>query len=1198
MHNKWSPTPEQEKAINTRDKTLLVSAAAGSGKTATLTQRIVESILEKNNPADISRMLIVTYTKAAASELKTKISNAISAQLALNPTNIKLQKQLMSLGSASISTIDSFYFSLVKANFQRLGLPSSFRIGDSDELKILINTVMDEVIEEYYRRYPDDENGFSAFASMITGKTKDNSLSEILFDIFDNVRSYPEGLSFIDNCAKGLYDESSKNFFDTQCGNILSNELTAKLERMLSVMEDFLNFTHTDKKLTDKYATQLSTEISLLNTIKSAITEKDYDKMFSALNSYEHKNAGKGPREFSAETAPFGVFWDGSASDLIQYRSVFPPKIHLPYYFGESAKTLSMLASVLHRFDEAFSEEKRSRSIFEFKDMSRFAYELILNPDGTPSDIAMSLRDKYDYVYIDEYQDVDAMQDEIFCAISKEGSRFMVGDIKQSIYRFRGAEPEIFASYKRRFPLLESEKKAEGYSIFMSNNFRCDEPIIDFSNTIFRYLFSICGKSIEYSPNDDLVFSKSKPCDDYVPNKVQTVLIRENKRSGETKQKRANDIVSDPQIKYIVSEIVRLIRYEKKANGEPFAPKDIAIIARSNTAATDFAKALAKFGIPSANCDETHMFETPEVLLILSLLTAIDNPHKDIFLAATLRSPFFGFSLSDLLKIRSSADSSMSFYDALCTYVASDDDKLGDKISYFNKKLDEYRTIAQTLTVDMLIRHIYRDLSVMSLVGQKRDNLIRLYEYARKFESGVFKGLYNFISFVNELIERGTKLPSAEFDSESNSVKIISIHKSKGLEFPVCFIPRCEKAFSTNDYKESLIYKRTIGMGLTLSDPSGITRVKSPIFRAIENTLKEEQADEEMRLLYVALTRARERLYTVASFSDSGFGKIQTTIDYYKKYRDPITVRSSKNYIDWILAATSIPEYAKPESFDIVTICEDEITLDNPLDEHVEEVKLDEGKIKKLEEIFRTRFSYKYPHTAISDIPAKLSVSKLYPSVLDEQGDVTDIESISSLPDFSDTPDFMLETEKDAGAAERGTATHAFLQFCDFDFAEENGVAEELSRLIEKKFLPESHRQLVDVALLDAFFKSDLYHEIKKARKVYREQRFNIMMPAVEFSQNDERRSELLDEELLVQGVIDLFFEDENGNIVLCDYKTDHLTDAEIKNEKLAIKKLAERHSRQLYYYSYAIEKIVGKAPSRVCIYSLPLKKAVDIPLN
>ena len=1192
MSKKPSWTEAQLSAINTCGKTLLVSAAAGSGKTATLTERIIRSLTREEAPADLSRLLVVTFTRAAAADLKAKISTALSDALASDPANRHLASQIMLLGSAKICTIDSFYYDILKSNFQKLSLPGNLRIAETAEMALLYRAVMEDVIEDFYASDPDFEDFVDHFADV----RSTDRITDIFISIYETLLSFREGVDMLASCERQLRASLTVDFFETPYGQAAKEEIVATLSYFRNIMLTAEAHFENDVKLSANYLPSFRHDRLTVEKVLTLVEENNYAEAREVLLAHKPISL-KAVRDCDEYTVRLKDMRTDAQKQLKALKSdFFDPS---PEEIADHMTTTAEVCGVAHRFLSAFDkkllQEKLQRGLCDFSDIRRFVMKLIINEDGSPTPLALDLRERFDEIYIDEYQDTDEVQDLIFRTIAKPNNRFMVGDIKQSIYGFRGAEPSIFASYKRSMPLLGSTD-SDAYSIFMSNNFRCDENIIRFSNLISSYLFTNCGESIEYTHDDDLIFSKKPPFDEYTSPRVVVALAQSTEKEEVEDEEEAT--AEDPEALYIVSEIKRLLT-ECKADGTPIRPSDIAILMRNKAPMADLMDMLLRAGIPACSSEERSFFENPDVLLLLSLLSTIDNPQKDVPLTGTLCSPFYGFTLDDIVTIRHSVEENLSLFDAVEAY-AKNENGLAAKCCTFLASLSLWRERARALPVDRLLRELYRDFAVLSMRDASESNLLRLYEYARGFESGGFRGLYGFIRYINQVIDSGTKIGSEGGDSGADAVRLISIHHSKGLEFPVCFIYGTAKKFNVNFKRDRIQFAPAIGIGFCLHDESGLGYYDTPVRRAIINQKSRLEREEEMRVLYVAMTRARERLYVTAKVKDPDkhYEKAKNIAEFGKAYG----IIKATSYLDWILAAIAngggTDALASVLSFRIVSdgIIPDAIESEPACEEASAEISTPEAD-EALVAILKERFSFVYPFEHISDLPAKLSVSALYPAVLDESGDDTSLESADLDELFEEAftipESFSIKTR--ASAADRGTATHTFLQFCDFDRVLASGVKEELARLAEARFMTREDAELVSVRQLEVFFEGSLFARLKKAKKVYREQRFNIFLPASDFTEDKEKAALLQDETIAVQGVIDLFFEEEDGSIVLCDYKTDYLTREEMAAPPLAAAKLQARHAQQLSYYAKAIEAMLGKAPDEVLIYSLPLGDSVKI---
>lgn len=1211
--NKRIWTKGQSAAINLRGKTLLVSAAAGSGKTATLTERIIRSLTDRENPSDISKMLIVTFTKAAANELKERIFGALSEALAKSPADRHLNEQLVKLGSANICTIDAFYLNLIRSNFSILGISASARIADASETDILKQRVMDEVIEYFYDR----DEGFPALSNCFVGTRSINSLSEPLIQLYDDIIGYPEGLDFLRKNAAMLSDLGNRKteFFETSYGRTLLSSLRSRFEYYHRFFSGAYEYSVEYSEAFSKRALTYESDLEFIDKVLSALNEErpSYISIRELFIARSPSKLGSAAAEDETAESLFYKTSRGSINTALSdlHDNIFSrTEEALCQEFSASSIYVSKLYEVLSEFFRRFCEEKERRNIMDFPDIRRHTYRLLVDEKGEPTPIALKYRELFSDIYIDEYQDVDRVQDMIFSAISNN-NRFMVGDIKQSIYGFRGAEPQVFADYKQSFFEIDpdnTDKLPDGekeLTVFMSDNFRCDKNIIDFTNLICSRLFSSCAESIGYSSADDLRFSKPLPGEDYISPTVEVsvILTKDKDTDDEEKVSKKSSDDREPSSKereaeYIAKKIEYLVNNEKKADGSPILPGDIAIIYRSNSSVALLSEALRKRGFLCSEGGGEGYFESPDVLLVLSLLNVIDNPHRDIHMAGTLCSPIFGFTLDDLVRIRLSGTPSGSLYDSLLEY-SKNGNPLGELCRNFEATLSDLRAASKSLPVDRFLRILFESdiFASTGLFSDRNDygeggNLLRLYEYARTFEAGSFKGLYNFIEFINSLIDEKKVLEVTAKDKSPDRINLTTMHHSKGLEFPVCFICGMGARRNTRSLSKSLLYENSTGIGMKLSDSSGFARINTPIRESIKEKILLQGAEEEMRILYVALTRARERLYLTAT-SSKGEEELLTKAYMNAKLSCSFLINSYSSFLDWILmlfADKSVNtdccelKFIYPEAVEDTDKEEESIG-----DSAVSEIEPDTVLYEKL----CRDFDFEYQYSELLRIPAKLSVSKLSPSILDP--DDNSIELFGK-PTEARIPDFFISGKRDtASSSERGTATHLFMQFCDIESARRMGASEELSRLVSLGFIPQNIADIIYVDELEKFIRSELAERIASSSRVIREQRFNLLIPAEAFSQNDERIKRLTGESLAVQGVIDLILIDEDGSIELYDYKTDRLTKNELSSSALAAKKMNDAHGLQLSYYAYAISELFGRKCSKVAVYSTHSAKLYDI---
>ena len=1199
MARDW--TPAQSAAMNTRGKTLLVSAAAGSGKTATLTERIIRRVTDKESPADIAQMLIVTFTRSAAAELRSRIFGALTDALADDPSSKHLASQLMKIGSAKICTIDSFYLDVIRSNFSTLGLSAKFRLADDSEYALMARRAMDESIDKMYATEP----LFPTFCECFGNVKASSRVTDVMLDTYEKLNSIPEGIEYIAKAAKKTEENASVDFMLTPYGEIVKQSTADMLEYYAEIFASALEYMESDEHMANAYGASFAYDhsyvLALIDELRSE--NASYERMQELLASYSpvplanlsSKNKTDEAKRYQTLRTEFNTKRKALiASTYSKSQSLIERAMK------DTSKMLYVLYALLSDFETRIEEAKARISVMTFSDVRRYTMRLLVDSNGNPTEIAQRYAEQYTDIYIDEYQDVDRVQDLIFKSIAKATNRFMVGDIKQSIYGFRGAEPMLFAEYRRDFPPLENSQGSNSATIFMSDNFRCDPNVIYFTNTVCATLFSACADSIGYTSEDDLRCSKLLPSKEYISPKVKIALITPPEDAEDDEEiETDSDARKVWDARYVANEILRLMREEKKADGSPITPGDVAILFRAKSMIPAITAELERAGLLYSLADSERYFENPDVLMVLCILNAIDNPERDVYLAGALRSPIFNFSMDELITLRRYVKSNYSLFGALCEYANNEDDELAKKSREFIEELEAWQSDATSLPVDRFLRMLfYSERFIASGLVSQTDsrgeggNLLILYEYARKFENGSFKGLYQFVEYINSVIRDGGKLASENKGGASDRVSVMTIHKSKGLEFPVCFICNTTGSIRPQEISNSMVFEYSSGIALKVADGSGFARINTPMRDAVISKLYTKQIEEEMRILYVALTRARERLYLTGTTA-YGLDKLSDKAEANARLLNRYTILNKcSSYLDWTLTSLAA---SKSDSYEIECIPMDKLgseILDEKVDNEDNSSEIDEALVASL----REQFDFKYEYAPLSRVPSKLSVSRLYPDVLDENDDSLELfttEKKATVPDF-----FTVGAPSKPDSAERGTATHLFLQFCDHSYALKNGIDEELSRLIHKKFIPESTKDQIYLGELESFLHSELIELILGAKQVIREQRFNVELPVGDFSSDPELLDKMQNETLAVQGVIDLILVGEDGEISLYDYKTDRLTREERENYELAARKMNDAHGLQLSYYAKAIELLFGKPCRRIAVYATHSARLYDIDLK
>ncbi len=1217
-------TKEQALAIATRDRTLLVSAAAGSGKTATLTERIIQSILDDKSPADIGRMLIATYTNAAVDELRERIGRAIKKAARENPDNARLEEQLLRLKDAKILTITSFCNSILRMSAESIGLAPNYRIAEPAEAKILSSSVMEALINAAYEGELCEvcsADEFIALTDVLCSARYSEGLSESFSYVFEKLKSTELG---IDTLLPLIEEYNPKKFTsaeNTRIGKYITNHTKNAFSEYEKAYASIIKLAGTER-IDKKNLPKAESDLAFIREFNAA---ESYSQRRSVINRFKSASLSNSGRE------PITDFYV-RLKQIRSYLSEDVKEFNLEFYsyseeewrdlYAKLYNLLNIFYKFLKKFYTSFMEEKRRRGICEFSDVERYAYEALYNKDGSKSDLAEEISREFDSVYVDEYQDVNALQNKVFSAISRDDNRFMVGDIKQSIYGFRSARPEIFAGMKNDFPILGDDGDYPCASLFMSDNFRCDEGVVDFVNGVFDTMFGLLGGSIGYIPEDKLKFSKIYQESDTPVHHIPEIHIIERpekikhaEQSDDASEQAAEENQSNAHImaRRISAKISELIETGTLANGARIEPKDIAILVRSvkGTHSEAIVEELKSIGISSRLTDNSNLFMSNEVLLALSFLYSIDNPKKDVYLVALMCSPIYSFSADEVLKIRkeSSAD---TVWDSLIEYTEKHTDY--EKGKRFIDSLYRYRRLAEGMPTDTLLGFIYRESGLLALAAKSggRDNLILLHSYAAKYEKSDFKGLYSFISYINAVIEKKEEYPAATAPEEANAVSIMTVHKSKGLEFPVTIIANAS-AKSGGGNEGRVTFSENFGIALKAKDDSGLALVDNPAVNAINHYIERIEFEEELRVLYVALTRARERLYIYATSPKAAVEDYTEGIESLRSIISPYFATKAKSFLDIIMVSKSfgrvfIDPPFKDDTKDITESCTDITDVSCAPSASLSD--LESGSLKqKLSE----RFSFEYPLSYLERVPEKVSISKLSPTVLDEnEKHDMPLDSLFSEKAFISDPDRIQDESKTDGtkrqtlpsfmtgtsqkeSAKRGIATHMVMQFCDFELLEKRGTNAELARLVSLEFIGTEDAARVRRREIDKFILSPLFKELKEAKQVYRELRFNLKLPAERFTEDSDKKELLSGHDILVQGVIDCIIERADGSLHLVDYKTDRLTKEELLDVELAKARLRSAHSRQLSYYSDAVSLIFGKSPSRVGIYSLHLGDEVAL---
>ena len=1215
--------------MNLRGRLLLVSAAAGSGKTSVLTERIIRTLTDPEHPADLSRLLVVTFTRAAAAELKSRIAAALTAALAERPGDARLSRQLLLLGSAQISTIDSFFQQAVRANFEQLGLPASFRMADEGEAGRLCLDTLNEVIREFYDRYEQKDapaapgpfaplagNRFAGLMDHLLSNRNDAGFDRELLEFLRGFSSYPEGFGLLRTCADDLRRAADGDFFGSRPGLSIRKTLTDAYTGYLAGLREAQDYLDIDPDAAAHFSGVASGDADFCRRMLRALDEGGYDGVRAAVYDYQRTDF---PRMKSKppEMERYKLLRDSLRRTTEKFRDTLfawsPSRVREQLL--EGAALCDMLAELFTVYHGRVLEEKQARGILEFDDVREALYRLLTLPDGSPSPFAQALADRYDAVYIDEYQDVDYLQDRIFSIIGGD-RRFMVGDIKQSIYGFRGSEPAIFAGYRRAMPLAGTPQAegAPGVCVFMSENFRCDRPVIDYANRICSFLFSACEESVGYRPQDDLVCAKPAP--DRPPAPVQTLLFEPYPRRKSGESAGADEPEPDRPLReavWVAAEIARLLHGERLDSGERIRPRDIAILVRNGSAGDAFARELEKLGIPVASPASVDLLHSPLMTDTLNLLRAIDNPYRDLPLSEYLLTPQGGFTLEELTAVRESAPDCKALYDALAAAAADPAHPVGAKAAGWVGWLEGYRQLAAVQPADRLLRLLYLDPRLSDAATQPE--LLFLYEQARLYQRRAWNGLYGFLDHFSTLLE-GSAPQAAGFEKEEDAVRIMTIHRSKGLEFPVVFLCACGKRFNTESLQGNPLFHRRAGFACRLYNPETHENENTVLREAVRLEIAADQAEESIRTLYVALTRARERMYVTGTLS----GRLDSALASASLLRRGAryAILSADSSLRWILAALTDPSGghagAGTGDFRFVPLSEEiaapppgQAAPEAPVPAAPAPADTSAGRDigAELAAILERQSGMRYPLELLHRIPTKAAASKLRPDLLDtldpaaaqeeEDADAALEAQLELMRKAAPAFDSLSGRNRRPDAAETGTATHAFLQFCDLRALPSRGVAAEAERLVAERFLSPGDAAILNISQLEALIHSDLMEMIAGARELHREQKFNLLLPLSGLTRRPETAAALSGQTIFVQGSIDLLLVMPDDRLLLIDYKTDHITPEQRRNPALLQSVFSDRHGNQLACYARAVAHLYGRPPDAVYVYSLPLGNCVKI---
>ena len=1246
---KW--TNEQAQAIKTRNCNLLVAAAAGSGKTAVLVERIIKIITNEENPVDIDKLLVVTFTSAAAAEMRERIATAISKELEKSPNSKNLQRQLTLLSRANITTMHSFCLEVIKNYFYTIDLDPSFRIGDETEATLMKNEIIEELFDEYYEEENED---FKDLLEAYSGSKDDEKLKEMILSLHRFSMSGPWPEKWLIEKAEVFNINTLEELDKTEWVKVLKDSLRVEIRGFLNMYKKALEIIEYTDGLSP-YLEAFNSDYGYLYNAYESLNE-DLTSVYNALNAITFITLKRLKKsEVLDENAQETVkaIREGvkkKVKSLIESSFEFTPGEALDG-IKEVYPFMKTLANITVEFAKRFDEKKREKNILDFNDLEHLCLKILIDRDEEnniiPSNVAEHFRNYFDEVLVDEYQDSNDVQETIINLVSRRlgdnPNVFMVGDMKQSIYRFRQAKPKLF---KDKYDSYSEEDESKDRKILLYKNFRSRQEVIDGANYIFKMVMSEVVGELEYTDKEALNLGASfeipKDEKQVVGGEIELHIIdksglvkEENNDFNEDDSEQAKEDEEDIDGITLEAKVVakRIKELFEERDGKKFQVfdkdtkeyrdvkfKDIVILLRATKNwAEIFLDELGSEGIPVYADTGSGYFESIEIRTIMSLLKVIDNPLQDVPMIATLRSPIVGFSAEELSDLRL-LNKDLYFYEVIkCVYDNEFEvsDELRFKCVNFIDNLSKWRDRAIYTPIDEFIWYLYMDTGFYGYVGAmpngklRQANLKILFQRAKQYESTSFKGLFNFINFINKLRKSSGDMGSAKVLGENEDVvRIMSIHKSKGLEFPIVFTSGTGKQFNLMDLTNSILYHEELGFGPNYVNLETRNSYSTLPKEAIKKKIRLETLSEEMRILYVAFTRAKEKLIITGASSNlkKDIKKWVSAASLDENIVLPSEVLKGKSYLDWIAMAMCkhrdgeklreiVDNYQGTNKDELSTWgikfwTKDLLTVDKILeavDKNEEEDLFKNSKDIVVGKEIKRRLDYKYKFIEGAMLPSNISVSDLKKKDFTYGDDIPGIVEVFKEKEII-KPRFLKE-EKGLSAAERGTIMHYVMQRINYDRVNSiNEIKNQIEEMVLDNSLTEKEANSIWHKQILNFFRSDLGKRLLKAykegRMVSRELPFFTELSSTEYDKSlDEKIYK--NEKIRLQGIIDCFFEEEDG-IVLLDYKTDYVEEGQEE-------KIIERYKSQLKYYKDALEKITGKVVKETYLYLFKLDKEVSI---
>ena len=1359
---KW--TQEQQNVIDSRGGNLLVAAAAGSGKTAVLVERIIQMILNSDLKIDIDKLLVVTFTNAAASEMRERIGDAISKKLDENPEDEHLQDQLVLLNKASITTIHSFCLEVIKSNFHKINLDPNFRIGDETECSLMKLEAIDETFDILYEQ---NDEEFCYLVDCYAEKRGDSNLQNLILSIYSFVMASPYPKVWLKESAEDFNITDDFDFATSKWAKAILETVKIQMEgiekSLCKAIEDVYGI---DELVT--FTDKLKIEYEKIKEILYAC-DTSWSDAYRQISSMTFENYAKGVKRIPKDAPSYIKEEKDKAKKIRDNAKKSIEKIKASVFnknyddLKDEIKFLypivKSLSDVVLMFEQIYSQKKRDKGIIDFNDIEHFALQILTETDengdfvfdeegkNIPSDIALEYREKFYEIFIDEYQDSNQVQEVILSTIAKqkEPNRFMVGDVKQSIYRFRQAKPEIFL---QKYATYDTDLSSKYKKIMLYKNFRSRKEVVDSVNYIFEHIMSKNLGEIDYNEEEKLNLGANfEEVEDekIILGGATEIHLMEKKvpevEDPDEEEEEGEDLDASQIEARMVGKIIRDIMRPNE-NGEIMQVfdkkletyrnveyKDIVILLRATSAwAPVFAEELINMDIPTYADMGQGYFETMEIQVIMSFLKVIDNPMQDIPLIAILRSPIYGFTPEDFIDIRIT-DKKVSFYEAMRMFVgekidlsneeeqdiAEDEisDDIGNEIidvnineeytddvsyleyqnieenSYVEADMDDYyqninyedfeyeneefiyndevmyesyisenveddliyeinsniegdeesqkselelkvrrflddlkelQEKSMYMSTDEFLWYIYTNSGYYAYCGalpggsQRQANLRILFERAKQFEETSFKGIFNFINFISKLKKSNSDMGSAKTLGENaNVVRIMSIHKSKGLEFPIVICSGMGRNFNTMDFRKDVLYHHELGYGPQIVDFERRISYPSIAKEALKCKINIENISEEMRILYVALTRAKEKLIITSSIKDieQNMHKWSSNIST-EKMVSKYDILNGKNYMDWMMPAiikhkdlediretynlsTSI-SMEDESKWSVKTWSRDDIDFEKHEKEGIREVlntmDLSQHDTEYYEQIEK-KLNFEYPYLGVVKKAASISVTE----IKKRQEEYEEQEDSLGLYKHKTTlkkPKFLSESQKSEKitGARRGTIVHLIMEVLDFEKVNtESEIKAQIQDLVKRRIITEKESQVLSPRKIMRFFKSPIAKRMLSSKFVKREQKIYTQIKMNDIYLNDEifknNRETYENESVMLRGVIDLYFEEDDGLVIL-DYKTDFVD----KNNK---KEIIHKYKKQIEIYADVLSKLTGKKVKEKYLYLFGIDEQVKV---